>query len=258
MAKLDTKRLLEMLSNNKVEEVLTALKDAYPKNNTVINISGQFASHKKSKYDGTASSDDLKREINQIRLNLLDLINDLTEDQTAATPSEVKTKKQKESSTEVSEQEFINSFADEVQAKKTFPSRQISVSEIKEFTKRLSATTSGQELGDFMFRLAQVLKKTNKGNDIPGLLPAAAQFIFKLHEIVMDAGFKSPLPGFIDLFLDISEKVHDIILTLEWNNPPPGKTYTGMNRLGLDLEKLASYLLVIVPLLVASRLEWLN
>ena len=109
-----------------------------------------------------------------------------------------------------------------------------------------------------MFRLAQVLKKTNKGNDIPGLLPAAAQFIFKLHEIVMDAGFKSPLPGFIDLFLDISEKVHDIILTLEWNNPPPGKTYTGMNRLGLDLEKLASYLLVIVPLLVASRLEWLN
>lgn len=135
--------------------------------------------------------------------------------------------------------------------------RQLVVNEIKSFTKRLSAETTAQELGEFLNNLAQTLKLFNRRNMQPEFLPATEGFLLKLQSIALQPGAKMN-QRFVNLLVDILGTVQELSIDVESEEKLKGGFFSGVIRLGLSMEKLSSYVRTIAPLVVASKIHFLN
>jgi hypothetical protein len=123
----------------------------------------------------------------------------------------------------------------------------IFVSDIEAFTARLATGVDRQELARFLTALADTLKKANRRDVPPQLLPTTDAFIRELQLIVMDSSFRTD-KEFEALFIECVGQISWLAETIETSKELKSEYFSGILKLGVTLEKAARYLTLITPI----------
>ncbi len=256
MAFLNFKRLNDLIADNKIEEVLIFLKKKDIENDVVISLLAQINNLNNESAQGILSTEDRMIGRNRVRINIQTLLQKLKEEQPPETISDENGNLEPQNkNTKTSMEDALHS-SDQVLTPANVV-RQLVVNEIKGFTNQLSANTDAQELGKFLYNLAQTLKLSNRRNIQPEFLPATEGFLLKLQSIAFNPRAKFS-NRFIKLLIDILSNVQELSIYIESEEKLKGSFFSGMIRLGLSIEKLSGYIKVITPLVMASKLHLLN
>ncbi|HMQ60622.1 MAG TPA: hypothetical protein PKE06_08140 [Flavilitoribacter sp.] len=113
--------------------------------------------------------------------------------------------------------------------------------DIRDFTDGLSAGTPVLEIAAFLKALGKKLKGTNRHNMPPNLVGDTESFILKIQEIFVDSE-KNLRPNTENLLFDVIGYIQELTQEIELEGKLKANFYSGIPKLGVMLQNLASYL----------------